>query len=351
MVDSGSHRSGWRGSLLVFSVLLLVACGGEDGIDLNENNTNSTTNFPPDSNPTSAFPDQDSFSLSAESLVVARAFNRDGETTDVNVRLADNLNNPAVPDGTVVRFTTEGGNIPDTCTTVDGACTVTWESSNPRPADGRITILAWSLGAETFRDLNSNGLFDGSDPLIQDLSEPFRDDNENGLRDTSELFVDYPSGIVAGSGSSARFDTPDGLYAGPGCAKPNACSSDDAAFIFSNIVLVMGNNAGGTVKFFSDCNLDIATDLTGNTLGPGSYCAVVTDLNGNPMPDGSDISIEGNNIDASTNLGSTLSTNSTSGSRIPFNLSKDDTSDAGSVTVTVEPPAGAAVSRSIDTQD
>ncbi|MFW8341613.1 hypothetical protein ACOICY_29205, partial [Klebsiella pneumoniae] len=54
-------------------------------------------------------PDQDSFSLSAETLN-AEGWDVDGTAVKVTARLADAFNNP-VPDGTAVYFTTEGGAI------------------------------------------------------------------------------------------------------------------------------------------------------------------------------------------------------------------------------------------------
>ncbi|EGI73444.1 Ig domain protein, group 1 domain protein [Pseudoalteromonas distincta] len=75
--------------------------------------------------------DQNSFSLS-RSIFNPHALNVDGNTVAVNARLADHFNNP-VPDGTAVTFITEGGVIEPSCTTTNGACSVTWTSSNPRP--------------------------------------------------------------------------------------------------------------------------------------------------------------------------------------------------------------------------
>ena len=59
----------------------------------------------------------------------------DGETTLINIRLADAFNNP-VPDGTTVQFRTEYGAIESSCNTIDGLCSVTLTSQEPRrPTD------------------------------------------------------------------------------------------------------------------------------------------------------------------------------------------------------------------------
>jgi hypothetical protein len=83
----------------------------------------------------------------------------------VTARLSDHFHNP-VPDGTAVYFTTNGGAIQPSCTTVGGACTVNWISQNPRPQNGPIsllgrpTILVYAIGEESFVDANGNGVAD-----------------------------------------------------------------------------------------------------------------------------------------------------------------------------------------------
>lgn len=153
---------------------------------------------------TTGIPDQNSFSLSLSKFAPEGA-NYDGDTVEVNARLADRYNNP-VPDGTVVNFTTEGGRIDASCVTENSACTVIWESQNPRPHDHRSTIMAYAIGHETYYDENGTGVFDGnlgSGDEFDDLPEAFRDDDENGVYDPDandgfdyhfsrdEIFIDY----------------------------------------------------------------------------------------------------------------------------------------------------------------
>lgn len=149
-------------------------------------------------------PDQNSFSLSTQIFNVE---NIDGcpiltDDTEVDsqiirsgsavrVSLADHFNNP-VPDGTAVSFTAEGGTIDASCLTgwlnttlkdgtvikqkgIPGQCKVRFCVANPRPADGRITILAYALGEESFTDTNGNNLFEAAE-AYQDLGEAFRND-------------------------------------------------------------------------------------------------------------------------------------------------------------------------------
>ncbi|MDP5145546.1 hypothetical protein ORI98_03715 [Shewanella sp. ULN5] len=185
-------------------------------------------------------PDQDSFSLSASTLNV-EGWNYDGATVEVTARLADAFNNP-VPDGTAVIFTTEGGSIGDSCTTIDGVCKVVWTSQHPRPVGtdsngpllnakgiqdqnpdsalnaevnraggtyygnkygqpygGRVTITATVIGEESFPDLNSNNILDSKKEF--ELFRGTVDDNEGVIAcgrdnsgdcyDLSEAFVDH----------------------------------------------------------------------------------------------------------------------------------------------------------------
>ncbi|MBZ2208559.1 Ig-like domain-containing protein [Massilia soli] len=140
-------------------------------------------------------PDQNSFTIATEIYNVEGA-NYSGCPSPVGsrvtVRLADHFNNPA-PDGTAVSFTAEGGTVDGSCLTglesttltdgtvvlqkgIPGSCSVRFCAANPRPADGRVTILAYALGEESFVDTKGTNLYyDAIDPY-QDLGEPFRND-------------------------------------------------------------------------------------------------------------------------------------------------------------------------------
>ncbi len=176
-------------------------------------------------------PDQNSVSLSASVLNVDSAYDIDGKTTRVSVRMADKFNNPA-PDGTAAVFSTELGSIIGSCNTVGGLCTVTWSSQSPRGSDtveqfsspitidenldralpnryrcpshrenhgpcpddigdpdvnppgaprgGRSTILVTANGEESFVDRDGNGLYDEGE-FWTNLTEAFADHNEDGL--------------------------------------------------------------------------------------------------------------------------------------------------------------------------
>ena len=168
--------------------------------------------------------DQNSISLSV-STKNPEGWSIDGTEVVCSVLAADHFNNP-VPDGTAVYFTTEGGQIEPQCQTVNGRCSVTWTSSNPRPIDGRSTLLATMIGEESFIDSQpSNGLLDNLD-TFEDMPEAFRDDDESG---------DYTAGVdeFLDFDSDGTYDTGDGEFNGVLCCDATAVANavaGDACF-------------------------------------------------------------------------------------------------------------------------
>lgn len=217
-------------------------------------------------------PSQDGFSISIETLN-PEAWNTDGVIDKVTARLSDHFHNP-VPDGTAVYFTTSGGSIQPSCVTVGGACSVNWTSQNPRPANGRARILAYAVGEESFLDLNGNGVADAGE--FTDDSEAYRDDNENGVRDPGETFIDFNSDGI--------FNGPDGKYNGvlQGAAYVGAPRSKH---VFSNSTIVMASSAS---LVSNTCGTSITVPPGGST----SCNITVSDINGNTMPAGTNVTFE-----------------------------------------------------------
>lgn len=112
----------------------------------------------------------------------------DGLNTSIAARLVDRNGNK-VPDGTVVSFTAEGGKVfPSSCATVNGECEVGFSTQNPRPGDGRVTVLAVAEGEKTYIDKNENNAWDeGIDTIVHNIGDTFRDDNENGTYEIGEF--------------------------------------------------------------------------------------------------------------------------------------------------------------------
>jgi len=194
-------------------------------------------------------PEQSSFTIAAS--VLNPEASTIGTESIISVWLADSFNNP-VPDGTTVNFTTEGGTIESSCNTLSGNCSVTWTSTEPNLNDHRSTILATTLGHETFFDVNGNNVFDDEDgdaisnenidsgfgrqePLpsgFVDMTEAWRDDNENNIKDPEEtkFFDDDGNG---------EFSDADTLFNGPQCTGSMCDVNTKKATLRKALVLIM----------------------------------------------------------------------------------------------------------------
>ena len=119
---------------------------------------------------TTGLPTQASFSLSPVSYNI-EGFTYDNTQTSVNVLLADQFGNP-VADNTPVVFQTDSGAIGSAgrggCTTINGGCSVTFRSQNPRYASdanapqkraGLATISVSSLNASNVALTGQTAIF------------------------------------------------------------------------------------------------------------------------------------------------------------------------------------------------
>ncbi|MDD5056544.1 MAG: hypothetical protein PHQ60_02125 [Sideroxydans sp.] len=252
---------------------------------------------------TTGIPDQSSFSLSATKHNI-EGWGVDGNTTVLTARLSDHFSNP-VPDNTVVNFTSEGGQILSSCQTSAGACSTTLTSANFRPSNGRVTVLAWALGNESFTDLNGNGVADISpNELIDannnstDMSEAFVDYNENGVRDAGEPFFDL-------NGNNA-FDGPDGKYSGILCnssSSAGTCSTQQIIDVRSSSIITFSSSYPAPLALFDSndaavgaITLPSCDTLSANNSNPAqTYYIRLVDVNGNAMPVGTTIGISSTN--------------------------------------------------------
>jgi len=261
-------------------------------------------------------PDQDSFSISADN-VSPEAWNVDGTQVTVTARLADAFNNP-VPDGTAVSFTTEGGSIQPSCTTIGGACSVIWTSQFPRPQGkelqiegvvahspntmgqrygGRATIIATAIGEESFPDLNGNGRFDISEEsaflgnninnLPYDLPEAFVDHNEDGFYNPQQAGGDPVGGELEtfiDFNVNGLYDVADGNYNGVLCGDSTLCSATKSLTVRRSLVLVM---SGSNPEFATTLPVGGAAVVAFGT--EGVFSVFVSDLHNQPMPKGTKI--------------------------------------------------------------
>ena len=282
---------------------------------------------------TTGIPDNDSVDLSMECVNI-EGWNLTGTTTQVTVRLSDRYNNP-VPDNTAITLHTEGGQIGGSCLTAttpaDGAgvCSVTFVSQNPRPADGRITILATAIGEESFIDNDADGFFNNTDIPLE-IGEPFRDDNESGAYDLGEVFSDFNSNGLRDDATHADYVNFNGLL----CDSMTAlCSPNETLFVSDSGVVVVS----GSTAVFSHAPAGVL-DVSAGT---ASVTVTIGDVNGQPMAGGTTIEAETANgtLVGPDNYDVSCSTNNGPLDYV-FTVEPDTTSSSGPLTITVTSVSG-----------
>ncbi|RCW66518.1 hypothetical protein DET61_11065 [Marinobacter nauticus] len=221
----------------------------------------------------SFLPDQDSFSMSISNFM-PNAQNYNNQTTEITINGGDRFNNNDLEDGNaVVNFVASGGSIDNYCVLdSDGICTVTWRSTDPRPANGRVAILARTVGDESFRDLNSNDEFDNGEfspepGIVFEKGEAYLDFNaDRSYTAGVDQFFDY--------NGDSNYNGPDGTYDGSACLSPdsNNCSAGPVT-VWDQGLIVMASDSGIT-----------GTLAAGGA--PNQYCLAVsaTTKAGQPVP-------------------------------------------------------------------
>lgn len=280
----------------------------------------------------SGTPDQDSISLSVSTFNI-EGFNIDGVDTTLTLRAADFFNNP-VADGTRATVTTEGAAVDPVCVLSSGLCSVLLRSQNPRPADGRASVLITLPGDESFTDLNGNGQYDAGEPF-QDLGEAFRDDNEDGRYQLGEPFLDR-------NGNGLR-DEGNGVYDGILCNSAG-CRQNSEVDVRAETVIVLATSAA---------NITLAPPvLQLDELSPRGLSIDVSDLNGNLPAAGSTIEVSTSNGEI---IGDTSFTVGNSNARGPLRLQTlligDGEPSSGVLTVTLTSPSSTISRRQITVTD
>ena len=281
-----------------------------------------------------ALADTDSFSISVEANFLPNARFYDGQTVGITIRAADRNNN--LINDTIVNFVTSGGAIANECELTQGVCSLEWVSQDPRPNDtGVIAILARSVGEESFRDLDSDGIYTaGVDLFIpeeHDSSEAFLDRNDNGARDTNEEFFDY--------NLDKSFNAADGIYDGTAC-------SDESE--------TAGQCTKKVREIFELAHIYMASDrisinpVTPSPFSPGSICFAISgdffDADGNliqgPPPGNTAVSFTTTNgsVVGDSSFETTTSYRTTPVTQCVV-IEGDDTPDSGTLSVEVTPPA------------
>ncbi len=344
---------------------------------------------------TTGLPDQNSISLSvAGGFVVADGMTVDGIEKTITVRMADKFNNP-VPDGTAAVFTTEYGAIEPSCETVDGSCSVTWNSQAPRfptltgteyirtifspgyncpnynvnsgpcPNDlgytrgGRSTVLVTAVGEESFIDRNGNGIMDEAEKdLFDNLPEAFLDNNEDNIFNPAtatckgagadsaqciagqeEIFVDF--------NDNGKYDTNNNpaVYNGLLCPLDGdgVWCSRSLLNVRDEAVLILSDPSEWYITLFQGSN-----PVTGTSWRGGFYTAAISDLFNNAPPEGSTVTLAaGGDCEV---VGPTTFTVGTQGSpgAYAIELQTGGEGAEGNLDITLNPPAGASYTRSFN---
>ncbi|MBS0347770.1 MAG: hypothetical protein JSR69_15080 [Proteobacteria bacterium] len=301
-------------------------------------------------------PTQDRFSLAVETFNI-EGWRRDGTSTKATVYAFDRLGNP-VPDGTVINFISEGAGIGASCTTVAASCSSTFTSGEYRPrndsepsasvTNGRVTILAYAMGEESFDDGNANNIYDAGE-AFRDLGNAFVDNNENRTREAGE------SEIAFGKSGTCPAYPADGRYANA----PYSAGTCDGVWGQAHVrrvnLVILSSHVIGTVapSTFTMPALPTCT---------GSFTFRLSDENNNPLPAGATLSMDsavtyrndsGDTVKASVAVSSTSATvSNTSAAGGTFHSftvegTKCQTKPTGTVTLTVTSPSGNASSRTI----
>ena len=231
---------------------------------------------------TTGLPTQNFFSLSVQTFNI-EGLSHDGVTSTLTIIASDRLGNP-IPDGTVINFINEGAQItPASCATTGGTCTVTFTSSKSRPANGRVTILAYAVGEKSFIATSPDNIYTPGDTFY-DLGDMYLDANENGIWDPGETF------IVTGSGAQACLTRPSGTALPASYwnvpSKANTCDNtwETTNYVRRSAVIVLSGSSS------------IHTTLSPTTVSMLSHCykpfdLVLADENGNPMPVGTTVTV------------------------------------------------------------
>ncbi|WP_348943906.1 Ig-like domain-containing protein [Chitinibacter sp. FCG-7] len=253
----------------------------------------------------SGFPDQDSISFAADKYNI-NGWGHDGAKASITMRFADHFNNP-IPDGTAINFITDGGRIGSgtqgSCSTKDSQCTIELSSQEPRPRqgtvnahNGRVHVLAYAVGEESYVDKNSNIVADQDSELVDingvssDIGEAFIDVNENGVFNQGiDQLVDF-------NGNNA-YDAPDGKFNGTLCAPGFAkCSNQKTLNVFRQATFIFSSD--------NPKRPEIDKTLSGACNTTDSLTAYIPDINTNILPAGTTIAIATTDGDGKVTFGS-----------------------------------------------
>lgn len=279
-------------------------------------------------------PTQDRFSLSVGTHNI-EGWNYDDVRSALTVLAFDRVGNP-VPDGTTVNFVTEGAGVspsPGVCSLQNATCTVQFVSGERRPQSetvgvclnalgakvpstdagridntcvysGRITVLAYANGEESFDDTNGDNLYQSATETHRRLGDAYVDNNEDGVWTSPEQYFPY---LGTGDNASTGADCPTNyIRYSDAKSKANTCNTTwGQAQVRREQVIVLSGSAISNIYALS-LNSYLESDgrvYVGDTFGgaTGGSCSAsftvrISDLNNNVLPAGTTLDIEDNSV-------------------------------------------------------
>ncbi len=89
----------------------------------------------------------------------------------------------------------------------------------------QVTIVAYTIGEESFPDENGNGIYDDADGnQFDDLEEPYIDADESNSFTTGDIIIDVINAFDA-TGANGIHDVSDSFFNGAGCTHTSLCST------------------------------------------------------------------------------------------------------------------------------
>lgn len=348
-------------------------------------------------------PSQLNYSLSQGTINI-EGYDYDGTANTYTIIASDRLGNP-VPEGTSMNFVAEGGQIQAVrqSTVANGLSTTTanFLSSEPRPLDGRVTIVSYALGEESFLDANGNNVYDAGEDY-QDLGDIFVDrlynfggrdpsiftttrfDPSKGYNQGEDQVISLGNAGVSAcaSSTSSLLDLSRSIPVKPGTCNPGwgrayVRRAIETVLSRSTSRILFGESTqagGGTYQADNASLCPVPLSLTryysendtaqtrtyypvdgrrGALVGTGtegSFSVTIADSNPvayNPMPAGTVLTVTATSGLAATVLsGSPVpSTSYPTGARISFKF--DETTPAGTITINTTTPKGVVSGASI----
>ncbi|MFS1523866.1 Ig-like domain-containing protein [Microbulbifer sp. 2304DJ12-6] len=321
----------------------------------------------------SGIPYQGNFSASA-TVLNPGGDNFNGLTTTITAFVTDFFK-ISVPDDTAVFFQTEYGGFEESgsCTTVNGTCSVTWRSQNPRkslfytfvdddgnvaslrtifntdcsvpnvprgvpcpellgqPYGARSSILAYTLGEESFDDANENGLYDVGEKF-DDLPEAYVDFNEDGAFGHSETVGSCHPNCPAPAGDDEKlisliengvYDHGNGIYNGSRCSDAaeiaGSCSKELVHARTQLEILVAGDEPYGELFTGADVPLE-SYDVNISLSGSRTVYLYLSDKYNGRLPLGTTVTTESDYCDVEPEVNSVGNTSDIGPSRFAITV-------------------------------